>query len=70
MMEVDKMTDEDKVKLIEFYKCNPYLWDSAYQGKKKAKAKAKGLLFEQFGGKYSVDCMEKTFRNGTQWYEN
>ena len=63
MMEVDKMTDEHKVKLIEFYKCNPCLWDSTYQGEEKAKAKAKGLLFEQFGGKYSVDCMEKTFGN-------
>ena len=57
------MTDEDKIKLIEFYKCNPCLWDSTYQGKKKAKAKAKGLLFEQFEGKYSIDCTEKTFRN-------
>ena len=47
MMEVDKMTNEDKVKLIKFYKCNPCLWDSTYQGKKKAKAKEKDLLFEQ-----------------------
>ena len=27
MMEVDKMTDEDKVKLIVFYKRNPCLWE-------------------------------------------
>ena len=59
-----KLNDEEKMKLIDFYKGNPCLWDgdNLYRKKKKKKKKAevKENLLLLFEGKYTIENLKKT----------
>ena len=56
----DKLTDEEKFKLIAFYENASCLWDSTSpnHANKKMKAAAKDNLFDLFDGKYGLDVLE------------
>ena len=58
--EHNKLTDEEKFKLIEFYKENSKLWVT--QGiKTSQKALKKVELEEEFDTKFSIGILEKGF---------
>ena len=59
------MTDEEKRILVNFYKENPILWDSiAFPRRLKNREEKNALrrkMFEIFGGKYTIEVLERTF---------
>ena len=58
--EDNKLTDGEKLRLIEFYKGNRKLW--VIQGKTRSqKALKKGELLEEFDKKLSIAIPEKAF---------
>ncbi|XP_057291198.1 uncharacterized protein LOC130613858 [Hydractinia symbiolongicarpus] len=63
--EKKKLSDEEKVTLINFYKANPTLWDSGniYYKNKDKKEAAKIDLVTEFEGAYSCDFLEKAFHS-------
>ena len=60
-----KLSDEEKVKLIEFYKANPTLWDTSdqYYKNKVKRLLIKKRLVELFEDKFSEEHLEKTFHS-------
>jgi len=58
-----KLMDEEKYKLIEFYRNNPELW-STNQGITRAqKLLKKDELVKEFGGKFQIEWLEKMFHS-------
>ena len=58
--EHNKLTDEEKLKLIEFYEENSELWVT--QGiTRSQKALKKEELVEEFDGKFSIEILKKAF---------
>ena len=53
--------DEEKFKLIEFYKHNPELWVTNQGISRSQRALKKVELFHAFEGKFQIDWLEKTF---------
>lgn len=52
-----RLTDQDKYRLIAFYKDNREMWSSDSTKSEKAAARIK--LLEFFGHSYSLDLLEK-----------
>jgi Alcohol dehydrogenase transcription factor Myb/SANT-like. len=60
-----KLNDEEKTRLIAFYKENPALWDSSnpYHKNKEKKEFIKGRLVNLFDDDHTVEHLEKTFHS-------
>ena len=57
-----KLSDEEKYKLIDFYKVNKALWSSSTNFREKEeKAKAREELVNLFDSKYTDAFLEKNF---------
>ena len=65
MADNKKLSDDEKRKLIGFYKENPILWDSnnPYYKNKEKKESVKGNLAELFDNIYTADQFEKCFHS-------
>ena len=65
MSEKKRLSDKEKVTLIEFYKNNPVLWDSdnPYYKNDKTKEPVKLKLQELFNHTYTVEALEKAFHS-------
>ena len=60
-----KLADDEKRKLIEFYKENSLMWDSnnPYYKNKQKKEDVKGILVKLFDNTYTADQLEKCFHS-------
>ena len=59
--EHNKLTDEEKFKLIGFYKENSELWVTHTGDNKKPKSTEKEELVEEFDRKFSIEILKKAF---------
>ena len=59
--ETTKLTDEEKFKVIEFYKQNPELWATNKGFTKTQKLLKKEELCDEFDGKFKIESLEKIF---------
>ena len=61
----NKLSDEEKLQLLSFYRENPVLWSSEnpFYHNKAQRNSAKEKLLELFTGKYSSEVLEKTFHS-------
>ena len=65
MSEMKRLSDKEKITLIEFYKNNPVLWDNdnPYHKNDKAKEPIRLKLQELFNCPYTVESLEKVFHS-------
>ena len=56
-----KLSDEEKYKLIEFYKKNPQLWVVNQGISRSQKSLKKDELLNEFEGKFQIESLEKAF---------
>ena len=59
--EETKLSDEEKYKLIEFYKKNPELWVVNQGISRSQKSLKKDELLNEFEGKFQIELFEKAF---------
>ena len=59
--EETKLSDEEKYKLIEFYKKNPELWVVNHGISRSQKSLKKDELLNEFEGKFQIESLEKAF---------
>ena len=59
--EETKLSDEEKYKLIEFYKKNPELWVVNQGISRSQKSLKKDELLNEFEGKFQIESLEKAF---------
>ena len=60
-----KLSDDEKIKLIQFYRDNAELWDSAnpYYKNKEKRDELKQKMYEEFDGKFNAEHLEKCYHS-------